>query len=113
MANSWDIPPFPVHGDMNPDDTYKMVGKSLSEWEELEYVLSHLYSEFIGQHPEILALRKYGQPRIFAERASALKKAAETFFIKFPNQVIESRLHLLLSHIQGFSDRRNESLTVL
>ena len=30
MADPWDIPPFPLHGDENPDDTYRMVGPSLT-----------------------------------------------------------------------------------
>jgi hypothetical protein len=108
MTNPWDIPPFPEQWDKAPGYTYKMVGKSLSEWEYLEYVLSDLYSQLIGQHAKIAALRKYGEPRIFAERAVALKKAAEVFFIKHPNQETEATLDNLLLRTQGFSDRRNE-----
>ena len=37
MAEPWDVPPSPLRGDEDTDDTYKMVGRALSEWEGLEY----------------------------------------------------------------------------
>jgi len=49
MPYPWDIPAFPEHGDPDSGSTYKMVGYALTQWEELEYQLSHLYSLLIGK----------------------------------------------------------------
>ncbi len=108
MTNPWDIPPFPTAGDADEWETYKWVGKCLTEWEWLEYTLGHLYSEFIGRRAEIDAIKEYGEPRIFADRISCLAKSAGRFFIRHQNQSIEGKFYDLLKAIIGFSDRRNE-----
>jgi hypothetical protein len=108
MAEPWDVPPFPDHGDQNADDTYKMVGRALSEWEELEYRLAHLYAQIIGRPSQIAALREYGKGRIFADRIAGLETAAEAYFIRNPRQNSEAELACIAEVARRLADRRNE-----
>lgn len=108
MAEPRGVPPFPEHGDEDPDDTYKTVGRSLSEWEGLEYQLSHLYAQFIGQPARISVMRQYGAGRIFADRMAALKRVAEAFFIRLPNQDTEAEFDRIANAALRLADRRNE-----
>lgn len=108
MTEPWDIPPFPSHGDDDAGDTHKMAGQAITEWNEMEYYLSHLYSQFVGKPANIATMRKYGAGKIFADRAKGLEKAAEAFFIKHPSQKIEGEFCHLMRRIRLFADRRNE-----
>jgi hypothetical protein len=79
MANPWDIPPFPSHGDADADETYKGVGSALSEWGELEYQLSHIYSHLLEMPSKISAMRQYGVPRILICELPNWKKPQQHF----------------------------------
>jgi hypothetical protein len=108
MPYPWDIPAFPEHGDPDSGSTYKMVGYALTQWEELEYQLSHLYSLLIGKPALIVAIREYGEPRIFADRLRNLKLTAAGFFVGRPNQKLEGDFEHLCEKIEKMADRRNE-----
>jgi hypothetical protein len=108
MSDPWDIPPFPPHGDDDADDTYKMVGRCLTEWEETEYLLSQLYSQFRGNPAHVPTMRQYGQPTIFAERTKILRTTFKAFITKHPNQNVEGDFDDLMQRITRFADRRNE-----
>lgn len=108
MGDPWDIPPLPLRGDADADETYKMVGRAISGWEEVEYHLSHLYAQFLGKTADIATMRQYGEPRIFSDRAAKLEMAATAFFARQPSQQAEGRLSTLMRQVRGFSDRRNE-----
>lgn len=108
MAEPWDIPPIPEHGDENADDTYKMVGRSLSEWEYLEYQLSHVYAQVVGKATSIAAMREYGAGNIFALRLRGLETAVEGFFIKTPHQEAEAGFRRITYSAARLADRRNE-----
>ena len=108
MTDPWAVTPFPPHGDERPDDTYKMVGHALSNWETLEYQLAHLYAAFVGQTNKIAALREYGNGNIFTLRLRALKSAAEPFFTVAPNQQAEGEFDRIALFAERLADRRNE-----
>lgn len=108
MGEAWDVPPFPKHGDNAPDDTCKWVGRCLTEWEEMEHVLSTVYSQFCRNPQHIPTMREYGAPNIFRERKKRLEEAAESFFIRHCNQKVEGDFASLLDQIAHYSDRRNE-----
>lgn len=108
MADPWQIPPFPPHGDENADDTYKMVGWALSQWETLEYQLSHIYAQLVGQPGRISAMRDYGAGRIFVERLAALERVAEAFFVRYSDQAAEAEFDRITAFASRLADRRNE-----
>jgi hypothetical protein len=103
-----EVPPMPPQGDPSPWETYKMVGRSLTEWEQVEYTLSRLYSILVDKPDDRDAMREYGTPTIFRERSVQLESKANTFFVPHPNQDLEGRLQCLLRRIRGYADRRNE-----
>jgi hypothetical protein len=117
MSDNWDIPPIPERGDESADDTYRMVGKALSEWENLEYTLAHLYAEMVGKRSQIVALQYYGAPvigkegsvgRIFTTRIAGLEQLAETFFVNNPHQNHEGEFARIADAAKRLADRRNE-----
>ena len=46
MANPWDAPPLPNHGDDDMECTFAGVGRVLSQWESVEIELSVLFALF-------------------------------------------------------------------
>jgi hypothetical protein len=103
-----EIPPMPPQGDPSPWETYKMVGRSLTEWEQIEYTLSRIYSILVEKPDDMSAIREYGTLSIFRDRSCQLESKANTFFISRQNQELEARLQYLLKRIRGYADRRNE-----
>jgi hypothetical protein len=108
MSAPWDVPPLPKYGDDNPDSTYKMVGKALSEWEQLEYQLAHLFSVLTYRPSVISALREYGEGTIFPSRLQSLRSAAEAFFTKKCDQAAEAEFDRISLFAERLADRRNE-----
>jgi hypothetical protein len=108
MAEPWDIPPFPEHGDDNTTDTYTMLGQAVSEWGEMEYALSHLYAQLIGKPSHIPTMRRYGEGKVFAERAKRVLTAADKFFVAQPSQDLEGGFSDLIRRVLMFAQRRNE-----
>jgi hypothetical protein len=112
MSNPWDVPPLPERGDDDADDTYKMIGRALTDWENLEVQLAHLYASFTEQPNRLEAFRAYGGypagSTIFAVRVAQLKKVAAAYFVNFPSQPNEGEFDDLMDRAQRLADRRNE-----
>jgi hypothetical protein len=106
MTQPWEIPPLPTHGDENADDTYKAVGRCLSEWESLEHELAHLYSVFVGQPGEIAALREYGKEQTPKFRRANLAEKAAAFFSRHPDPDLEGKFTAICDCAQKLADRR-------
>jgi hypothetical protein len=108
MPTPWDNPSFPPQGDALEDMTYCAVGHVLSRWESVEVQLATLYSVFVEMPYELGAIKQYGDPRIFHERASQLGRAAEQRFMRHPNQAVEAEFRWLFDAAIGWSGRRND-----
>jgi hypothetical protein len=108
MSNPWDIPPFPVRGDADQNDTYAGVGRVLSQWEAIEVELSHVYSLLVYRHEDLEALREYGRPTIFRDRLDSLQRAAERYFQSNPHQETESEFSDIAKIARNFSARKND-----
>src|ERR1700680_2245928 len=105
----WDIPTFPAHGDANADSTYAAVGRAMSEWEQLELYLARLYAKFLGVPPiEAIARPEYTRVAISRERARVIEDAARAYFIKHPDQTLESTFESLICDARKLAVRRND-----
>ncbi len=96
MANTWDIPPLPDHGDDDRDTTFAGVGRVLSQWESIELELSVLYALFTGRADNSEATREYGKGRIFTDRAKTVEDMAEKWL---RDQTLESEFRQIISAI--------------
>ena len=105
MANAWDAPPLPDHGDDDIDTTFAGVGRVLSQWESIELELSVLYALFTGRAGDSEATREYGKGRIFTDRATAVEDLAEKWL---RDQTLESEFGQIMCTIRHFADRRND-----
>ncbi len=108
MPNLWDRPPIPKIGDPSEDVTYAHVGRLISQWEFLEFALSQIYSCFCVGLTQTTYMREYGSGNIFRVRADILKRKAEDYFVKNPDQGVESEFDRLLTEAKGYSERRND-----
>src|SRR5260370_25399637 len=108
MRHPWDVPPLPTKGDDDIEDTYAGVGRVLSQWETAELELSRIYGLLLNRPDDIEAIRLYGDPKIFEERAKGLAAAAEQYFRWNPHQEAEAELSELMLLARQFSARRNE-----
>jgi hypothetical protein len=95
-------------GDDDIEDTYAGVGRVLSQWETAELELSRIYGLLLNRPDDIEAIRLYGDPKIFEERAKGLAAAAEQYFRWNPHQDTEAELSELMLLARQFSARRNE-----
>jgi len=77
--NFWNKPHREHHGDPSADVIYCAVGTALSQWEQLECVLSDIFSVLVesGSHA---ACRVYGNIASAVGRVGALDCAADVFF---------------------------------
>jgi hypothetical protein len=108
MPQPWDRPPFPKRGDDDEHMTYAHVGRIMTRWESLEFELSRLYSWFDGALDDTDKMREYGTGRIFRDRADALGRKADQFFMQHPDQGREGEFSELLSRARLFANRRND-----
>jgi hypothetical protein len=108
MRHPWDVPPLPTKGDDDIEFTYAGVGRVLSQWETAELELSRIYGLLLNRPDDIEAIRLYGDPKIFEERAKGLAAAAEQYFRWNPHQDTEAELSELMLLARQFSARRNE-----
>ena len=84
------------------------MGQIACQWEAVEVKLAIIYSVLLGRADSVSALREYGEGRVFPERTAALKRAAESYFVKYPDQQLEGRLDALLEACDGYIARRND-----
>jgi hypothetical protein len=105
MANPWDAPPLPDHGDDDIERTFAGVGRVLSQWETIEIELSVLYALFTKRPADAEARREYGKGRIFVDRSKIIEDVAPKWLC---NQELEAEFDSLICTIRHYSDRRNE-----
>lgn len=109
MPNPWDRPPLPTNGDDNEETTYAAVGRVLSQWENIEAELSHIFALCIGKMWTNEAYdRYYEDGKTTRGRLSVVEDAARQYFIGSPNQEAEGCLRRLIEGARGFADRRHE-----
>jgi hypothetical protein len=108
MANPWDRPPRPIQGDATDSILYEWIGRNVIHWEHIEWQLARLYSAFFGKLDDGALMREYGAGQIFRLRLTALKRAAESYFMRHCNQYLEAEFDKLCMASEGFADRRNE-----
>lgn len=105
MADPWNTPPLPDHGDDDIDSTFAGVGRVLSQWESVELELCVLYALFSRRVDDPVARQEYGKGRIFAERVKPLEDLAEKWL---QHQALECEFGNLIIAIRHFADRRND-----
>lgn len=108
IANPWDPLPYPETADGNQNQTYYGVGLIMTMWESIEFEFARLYSILVGDEPDGVLMREYGQPRIFRERLKNLNDKAEIFFVTRCDQILEGDYWRIATAAKGFSSRRNE-----
>jgi hypothetical protein len=109
MSNPWDRPPIAGRGDPHEYITYRSVGGFISQWENIEVELSHLYAIFIGKYFKAEAYDEYhDQSKTLKQRLSTLEEAARLYFVKHPDQSNEHDFEVLIEKVRGFSERRHE-----
>lgn len=109
MGYPWDAPPFPKRGNKSPKALYQSIGQALTTWEYLEGTLANLYAAFCEkEYFDDAANLEYGHEANFRSRFHNLKKAADRYFVRYPNQETEGEFHELARHIEGYADRRND-----
>ena len=84
MSNPWDVPPIPVFGDEDKDETFIGVGMVMSRWESIEMILSVIYSVFALRPGDVETIKEYGEPRMFQERLYGLRRAPPMNFSHSP-----------------------------
>jgi hypothetical protein len=104
----WEDFTRPVRGDANVHRLYEHLGRAIAAWEHVEYQLSRLYSFFGGALDSDELIRAYGKGRIFSDRLSSLRKAANEWFTKSAHQGLEGDFDKICLYVEGFSTRRNE-----
>lgn len=72
----WEIPKILEQGDPNEEALFLEVGRTLSAWEGLEWMLSTLYSELLGSH-SYAAARSYGLVTTASIRSSMLAEVLD------------------------------------
>jgi hypothetical protein len=109
MSNPWDRPPLPIRGDDDQDTTHAAVGSVLTNWENIEGELSHIFALYIGKMWTNEAYDQYYERgRTTKGRLQNLETAANAYFVKSPNQEAEGAFCKLLEGVFGFADRRHE-----
>ena len=109
MAEPWDRPPFPPHGNKSQRALFAAMGQTLNAWEEVEVSMAHLYSAFTtGDRFDAKANHAYGAPDNFRGRLGLLQEAALQHYIAHPSQEIEGECSRLLRFVTGYSARRND-----
>ena len=108
MENPWDPPPFPNKADIDDAVTFAGVGRVLTEWELVEFVLGTIYSIFRGDQSLKLVLEYSALGEVFSRRYPRLKIEADSYFARYPNQSIQHQFHKLSERTIGYSGRRNE-----
>jgi hypothetical protein len=109
MTNPWDATPFPPKGDETSKVTFQAVGEALSQWEHFEGYLSLIYANLVGTgdttEPAVLS---YGTVVSFKGRADMIRAAANGFFFRKPDEILQEELKAILKLADNFSPRRNE-----
>jgi hypothetical protein len=96
-------------GDEDSEKTYAAVGKCLSKWENMEFSMSMLYSQFKGSKGKIEYFQEYGTSgKIFVDRLTSLERVAEAYFVPRPHQEFEASLALMVTAARRLAVRRNE-----
>jgi hypothetical protein len=109
MTDPWDRPPFPTCGDDAEDSTYVGVGRVLSQWENVELGLSHIYAMFINKPFSIgIYDQYYDDAKTFRQRLATVTRRGERFFQRHPDQSVEGDFSHLMKKVGGFSERRHE-----
>ena len=108
MSNPWDVPPIPVFGDEDKDETFIGVGMVMSRWESIEMILSVIYSVFELRPDDFETIREYGEPKMFQERLYGLGRAASQFFEFAPDQIMHATFERFAARVTGFAGRRDE-----
>jgi hypothetical protein len=108
IADPWDIPTFPNKADTDDSATFAGVGRVLTEWELVEFVLGTIYSIFRGDLT-LKLVHEYGAlGEVFSRRYPRLKTESDSYFARYPNQSVERQFYKLLKQAIGYSGRRND-----
>jgi hypothetical protein len=95
-------------GDDDPNLTYIAVGRAIHSWEGMEQALAYLFLTLSGIHDHPSNLAAYGaKHRKFIDRLSAVKAAAEAYFMKSPDQQIEGTFSGLVAEIEALAIERH------
>jgi len=89
-------------------DVYVQVGRTLSNWEAVEFRLALLHASFLGTPNHLTALQSYGSGRIFRDRLETLRRAADSYFVSTPDQPLEGAFDLLAQEASELADHRND-----
>ena len=111
-ADYWAHPPRQGKGDDDPDRLYLAVGKSLSEWENVELVMSMFFGLLVAGdskgHAAYIAMRAYGQLASAKGRADLLSEASKAFFLYRRSEVDDKKdFEALHNHFCRAGEIRN------
>lgn len=100
------MPTIAAPDDRTPDEIYLEVGRSLTQWEGLEFVMSQAFmditmAQFIG------ASRAYGAIGTLWGRLDALKEAGDAYFEFHKHPLLQERFDALLALTRTLGTKRN------
>jgi hypothetical protein len=88
--------------------TFAAVGHAFTQWEYLEWQLSHLYSIFVGKPRQIGTIEEYGRENsTFNNRMTRLEKMAERYFQPAPCQEKEGEFSSIIAECRAVSIKRH------
>ena len=74
MPDPWDRPVFPTKGDEDENVTCAGVGRVLTQWENIEIELSHMFAICVGKyHQEEAYDQYYGRNKTTQARIKTVK----------------------------------------
>jgi len=95
-------------GENDPNKLYIAVGRAIHAWEGMEEAFAHLYALMMGLPERPEALSDYGsENRRFVDRVEALKSAAQSYFVRLPNQNREAVMSRLIEDARELSIKRH------
>jgi len=106
--NPWNRRDWPKRGDRSMEKLYAAVGRTLSQWEKYEGVLSLLFSYFVVSEASIIARRAYNAVRTFEGRAEMLQAASTAYFSLYPNVTLQEDFREVLLSAKRYSPIRND-----
>ena len=104
-TNPWDRLPLQPFGTKQEDEIYAAVGRALTNWETLEWVLARMYSALCGAKTEG-AERACGIVLISNTRNDMVVEALKCF--EFGELTHKNKIKSFLKKVRNFGPRRNE-----
>ena len=110
----WDPRPAASVGDLSEDALFSAVGRSLTEWENVETECAELFAVLVSARKKsvlwVPAIRAYGSIVSFTARCEMLRQASLPYFHTRNKKKLqfEDKFKSLINEVLQYAGRRNE-----